>query len=179
VAYSSPASTHNPSPGAVIPSSWGDAVNAATDYLATNKPRARVYNSANISVANNTVQALTFNSERYDVGGAHSTVTNTGRLTVPTGEGGLYTMGGTVGWAANVTGRRILLVRVNGTTTICQSESMVDAGTGNSSDTINCEHALAAGDYVELCVFQTSGAALNVTTIANSSPEFWFRWVAT
>jgi hypothetical protein len=43
---------------------------------------------------------LTFDSERFDSDASHSTVSNTGRLTVPTNGDGLYLIGGTVQFGA-------------------------------------------------------------------------------
>ena len=175
--YADPQSTHNPTTATVIPASWGDIVRDDLEYLARNKPHARVYNSANIShTTSGAFQAVTFNSERYDVGACHSTVSNTSRLTVPSGEGGKYLIGGCVQWFTNATGRRILKLRVNGTTDIAQVElALVSSESGGIVQT---EYALAAGDYVELHAFQSSGGALNMLATPNLSPEFWFRWVA-
>ena len=52
--------------------------------------RCSAWNSATQSVPASTFTVLTFDSEDYDVGGLHSTVTNTSRLTVPSGGDGLY-----------------------------------------------------------------------------------------
>jgi hypothetical protein len=177
VAYADPQTTHNPTTGAVIPASWGDIVRDDLEYLARNKPHCRVYNSANVSIPNLTRTAVTFNSERYDVGGCHSTAVNTSRLTVPAGEGGKYVIGGCVEFAGNATGTRQVEVYVNGTTLIAiQKDGAPDANPFEL--TINTEYALSAGDYVELTVYQTSGGALNVLTASAYSPEFWMRWVA-
>src|SRR5262249_39512672 len=79
-------------------------------------PQARVYNSAAISIANNTTTALTFDSERYDNGGLHSASANTDRLTVPIT--GLYAFGACIQWASNATGIRLFALTVNGTTVV-------------------------------------------------------------
>lgn len=179
--YSAPVSTHDPSTGAVIPTAWGDAVNAAIDYLATNKAHCRVYNSANISITTSgTPQALTFNSERYDVGACHSTSSNTSRLTAPTGEGGKYDIKGHTAWAANGTGvARQSRIRVNGSTYIAMQNSNPPSASTGGEGSIATDYALAAGDYVELVVVQDSGGALNCTASANYSPEFSMKWWAT
>jgi hypothetical protein len=174
-----PASTHDPSTGATILASWGDAVNAAIDYLGATKPRARVYNSANISIANNTATSLTFDSERYDVGGCHSTVTNTGRLTVPAGEGGVYTIFCTARFAANSAGVREIAILVNGASFIARVRVAPASASDPTWFAYSTDYALAAGDYVTLSAFQTSGGALNVEASVSDSPEFGFRWCAT
>lgn len=133
--------------------------------------QARVFNDANISIANNTVTALTFNSERFDTGNFHSTSSNTSRLTAPTA--GLYLIDGSVRIAANSTGRRRLAIRLNGTTDIRVVEpSFAPSATVQWFNDISTLYQLAPPDYVELTVFQTSGGALNVDVAGNYSPEF-------
>lgn len=132
---------------------------------------ARVYNSANISIANATATLLTYDTERYDTDTIHSTSVNTGRLTCFTA--GKYAIFAVVQWAANVTGRRSLQIRINGTTTIVNDSRMAvtDAGAG-TVQAVATVYELAVGDYVESIVVQASGGALNVLAVGNVSPEF-------
>lgn len=149
-------------------------------WLATDAPHCRVYNSANISIAvSGTPQALTFDSERYDVGGCHSTSTNTGRITIPSGAGGKWHFGCNVSFAANATGVRQVYMRLNGTTTIAFSNDPALGSGDVSIHNLSCDYAVSAGDYVEVVCNQTSGGALNVLLAANYSPEFWGHWVRT
>lgn len=180
--YSDPQGTHNPANGISPPASWGDLVRDNIVWLAGDaasgnpKPMCRVYNSASISTATATFTALTFDSERYDVGGCHSTSSNTGRLTVPTGGGGVYQLWGIAKFATNGTGIRIARIRLNGATYIGAAEvpgSSTDATTVN----VSCQYKLAAADYVELVTYQSSGGLLNVSLDANFSPEFGMSWV--
>lgn len=135
-------------------------------------PQARVYNNANISLATSgTLQALTFNSERFDNGDLHSTSANTSRLTVPVT--GLYTVGGHVSIAANATGNRQLAVRLNGGTFIA-AHLQPNAGAGDPAQlSIVTTYQFVAGDYCELMAMQSSGGALNAVAGGNFSPEFW------
>jgi hypothetical protein len=158
----------------VQPEDWAAVnrvVDALRDAVSPPLPQARVFNSANISIPTGTVTALTFNSERYDNGGLHSTSANTGRLTAPIT--GLYVIGGNVRFAANATGIRNALIRLNGTTFIATDTRQATGG-GNATDLpLETQYQLTAGDFLELVVFQDSGGALNVTAGANFSPEFW------
>lgn len=146
-------------------------------WVATDAPCCNVHNSANIAIVTATTTALTFDSERYDTGGCHSTVTNTGRITVPTGGGGKWRFSANVVFAANATGYRQLGIRINGTTNI----AYVSLPAVNGDVTIlnvSCEYAMSAGDYAEVLVYQNSGGNLNVTAVNNYSPSFqgsWFR----
>ncbi len=145
------------------------------EWLARNAPHCRVYNNANISTSNGTFQALTFNTERYDVGGMHSTSSNTGRITVPTGGDGVYRCGGHVDWVSNGTGIREVQIRLNGATVIAYNTMNPLSGT-DSILSVNTEYALVAGDYLELLTFQSSGGALNIGAGSAFSPEFYASW---
>lgn len=132
---------------------------------------ARVYNSANISVANATTTALTFNSEHWDDGGLHSTSGNTDRLTAPID--GWYLIYGRVEFAANSTGIRAISFRVGATPDIYEVEQKI-ACTAPDLTLVGacCLVRLAAGDYVKMFAYQTSGGALNANFSAQYSPEF-------
>lgn len=145
-------------------------------WLATDSPACRAYNSATLSLANNTLTALTLNSERYDNAALHSTSTNTSRATVPIGGGGKYVIGATVAWGLNATGYRQLRFRLNGTTDL-GIDSRVDAtGTTGVESAPFTVYALAAADYVEAMGNQTSGGALNCGGNPGPGPEFYVFW---
>lgn len=182
MAYSDPQGTHNPATGTSPPAAWGDLVRDDVVWLAgdsgsgNGKPMCRVYYLSNSSIATATFTAISFLSERYDVGGCHSTASNQSRLTVPTGGDGVYHIGGNATFAANATGIRELRIRLNGSTYIAvQSDTTVSAS-GDHSMNVSCEYKLVAADYVELVVYQTSGGLLNVNASTNYSPEFWWSW---
>jgi hypothetical protein len=128
---------------------------------------ARVYNNANISVADASGTALTFNSERYDTDTIHDTVTNPERLTCKTA--GKYIITGHVFWASDNDGYRQLEILVNATTIAVTRNLAVTGGNAQSITTI---YDLEVNDYVTLKVYHTAGNALNVTAAGNYSPEF-------
>jgi hypothetical protein len=129
---------------------------------------ARVYNSADISVANAQWTSLTFNSENFDTDGIHSTTTNTGRLTCVTS--GTYLIFGSVRWADKGTGRRIMQILHGGTDTIARVEYAIVSS--STVMTISTVYNLSAGQYVELSVYQSSGGDLNAMSYGDWSPEF-------
>lgn len=137
--------------------------------------RARVHHNATQAISTSTVTALAFNSERYDIGATHSTSVNNNRLTVPTGMGGLYAMGGHVDWQQNSAGWRTMGIRVNGTTVVAFTADVPGAPNMPVTQTVSTEYELAAGDYIELRVEQNSGGNLNILTANSYTPEFWFR----
>lgn len=127
---------------------------------------ARVYNSANISTNNGSWTSLTFDSEKFDTDGFHSTVTNTERLTVPNGLGGIYLISGSVALNSGVAfSLGIFLNNAPGTNAI--AEEYVSTGQRHTVTTI---YQLAAGDYVTLGAYTAS--ANTALRLDNESPEF-------
>lgn len=136
------------------------------------RERARVSHSVAQSIATSTITALAFDGEQYDIGGLHDTATNNSRLTAV--NAGHYSIGGTLRYALNATGQRMIGIRLNGTTVIAYH--WVDAtAVIQTMLSITTDYELAANDYVELITHQNSGAALNVEAVAEYSPRFWIR----
>ena len=133
----------------------------------------RVYNNANISIPNNPTTAqgtLTFDAERDDSTGMHSTSVNTSRITIAVA--GAYDVGCCVRFASNATGYRQVFLFKNGTNVILQDTRNAVNG-AVTIITIHTRYIFTAGDYIEAVVFQNSGGALNVDAAADYSPEFW------
>ena len=131
--------------------------------------RVRVYNNANISIPNATWTTLTFNSERWDTNGMHSTASNTDRLTciVP----GLYPIVGQVAFDGNATGLRMLRILLNGSTQIAAYSQRFNSAWTCFLD-ISTQYQFSVAQYVILQVYQNSGGALNILYSAETSPEF-------
>lgn len=173
--YDSPASTQNPATGDPILAAWGDAVNTGMDYLATNFPHCSVYNNTTQTIGNNSLTKLTANSELSDIGGMHSTVSATSRITAPSGETGLYVCTTTVSFDAHATGDRVIRFLVDNTTAYaCQQVNTNTAGSQITALNGTRVIALAAGSYVEVQALQRSGGDLDVTL-----NDFSVRWIAT
>jgi hypothetical protein len=139
-------------------------------------PYAYVYNSANLSIPNATATAVTFDSEVTDNLSMHSTVSNTGRLNVPSGGAGIYLVGFTLRFATNATGLRQLEIRQGGTPILIHR---VPAITGDQSY-ITCSTMTPAADFdiFEFYAYQSSGGALNVETVGRYGIGAWAQWVA-
>ena len=125
------------------------------------QPRARARNSAVQSVANNTLTALTLDTEDYDIGAMHSTASNTSRMTVPTGGDGLYLIIGKTAFAASATGNRLLRLTKNGSAIGADVAHEATATIGMQM-MISCVEVLAAADYIELVAYQNTGGNLDV-----------------
>lgn len=131
----------------------------------------KVYNDAAITLTTATLTPLTFNTERYDLGGLHSLALNTGRITIVVP--GLYDIGGMARFVANATGIRLLYIRLNGARFLAEERRTPVSG-DVTAITVKGEEYLAAGDYLELVAYQTSGGNLDVgISSPNVFPEFW------
>lgn len=126
-----------------------------------------VFKSANQSISNATNTIVTFDSEDYDTNNFHSTVTNTSRLTVPSGLAGKYLVNANIVFNNNATGIRILYFMKNGSNNCTPSLQNASSSLGTyltGSGVFN----LAVGDYIEIQVYQSSGGALDILGTATS-----------
>lgn len=165
----------------------GDTLTAAwaNQYIRDNTsflhdpPACRLYNSVSISVANDSDVALTFNSEFYDPDGMHSTASNTSRITATIA--GKYDLKACVAFDPDADGYRQAHFRINGVLSIgLDSRTSISGSPGLLTwVSISTDYALAAGDYVELIVRHTAGAALNVVKQGTppASPVFSAAWI--
>lgn len=138
-------------------------------------PAVRVFHNAAQSITNNTVTALAFNSERFDQAGGvastqHDTVTNNSRLTCL--YAGVYQISGGIQWAAAAGGERQLIIRHSVGPTSIRVRNDFGSASITQDQVVTALYALAVNEYVELCVFQNSGGALNVNVSGAISPEF-------
>jgi len=143
-----------------------------TDLVGTFKG-ARVNRTSAQSINNATTTPVSFDNERYDTDGFHSNSTNPTRFTIPTT--GYYHCGGNVEWASNAVGQRELVITLNAAAPGIAS-SRIDAGAATTyKQNISTDWFFNAGDYIELAGRQTSGAALNINSVASQSAEFWIH----
>lgn len=126
---------------------------------------AHVTHSTTQSIGSGTPTAVAFDTEEHDNGGLHSAGANT-KLTAQVA--GAYDIFANIGWAANATGVRTMIVRLNGTTTIGKDEINNTTVDRDAWRAVMTSWNLAAGDYLEVVATQTSGGALNV----QANPRF-------
>lgn len=152
-----PQSLHNPATGTSPPASWGDAVRDGLVFCAT-PPSCRANRTTNLSVASSTTTYVAFDAaDSWDTDSFHSTSTNPTRLTVPAGLAGKFLIIASLEWPDHSTGWRDMIVLANGVSTLAASRS---AGTPYPISQLTTIEQLAAGDYLELAVWQNSGATL-------------------
>ncbi len=121
---------------------------------------ARVKLTANQSIATSTFTALNFGAEDFDYGNCHDNSTNNSRLTAPVA--GVYLVTAFVRFAASSSGRRQILIHKNGAVT--NDVIHFDAtAVGVVGRVLTSQLDLAASDYIECNVWQSSGGNLNVS----------------
>lgn len=120
---------------------------------------ARVYRSSGQTIPDSTTTVISFANETEDSDGFHDNATNPSRLTVPSGKAGVYLVTGTLAWAVNSTGERIVRITKNGTA-VQEVLWRGDSGTNGQYMQITALVDLGVGDYVELDGSQNSGGDL-------------------
>lgn len=153
----------------------------ALDFAAGNPARARVYSSAVQSIPNNASTAATFDSTTYDKVPDDPTafhLTSGDRLVCQPRHAGLYEIGGCGSFAANAVGFRDVSLRVNGATFIQTEREFAPTAGDTTRIAISTNYEFAAGDYVQLVLYQSSGGALNTATAGVMLPHLYWRKVA-
>lgn len=118
------------------------------------------------AISNLTETAITLPTETVDSDAFHSTSSNTSRLTIPTGGGGVYIVGGAGDWVENATGARRLFLRKNGSNLSPDAEDARRAVSGwDTTQSIVTMEQVSAADYLEVWVWQDSGGSLNIRNV--------------
>lgn len=127
-------------------------------------PACQVYRSSAQSIPTAELTTVTLNAIRYDPYNMFASPKIT--ITKP----GVYAISANMQFASNATGIRSLRILLNGSTILGMSQTPASSGatTVITASTIN---NLAAGDYIELSAYQTSGGNLDVQYTAAVSPN--------
>lgn len=145
----------------------GDIPPTAIDTL----PRAAARRSTNQTINNNTITAISFDTEVADTDTMFAATST--RITCVTA--GLYLTNAQTSWslAGTVTTRMVAAIRLtpidgSGAVTIADDER-TSSTTEGIQQNITRVIPMVAGDYIELVVFQTN-AAVATRTVAATSP---------
>lgn len=139
-------------------------------------PECSATQGATQSIPNNSLTPVTLDTEVFDPYSMHSPTVTPSRIipTVP----GRYMLSALAQFAANSTGARGALLRINGTTTVPgTSVSVLNAGAAFTGYAVPEQPFFFNGttDYVELLVSQTSGAGLGTTANGSALTVRWDR----
>ena len=125
------------------------------------------------SIASGTDTVVTFNSEDFDTDGFHSTVSNTGRITIPSGKNGKYLVNAG-GFFNNITGNKEGRLYKNGSQIVTNGIS--GSQTGVAGFWINYIISLVATDYIELRVVQNTGGNADLYKGGGGAGNYaWFH----
>ena len=140
-----------------------------SNWVNYNRLATRVYKSGNATVNDSTLTLVSFDSEDFDYGSQHSTVTNTSRVTAA--EAGIFLVCAGANFASSGPpngGERLLMVRKNaagsgggGTLLFAETQN----GTASPTDSVmgaSDVFVLSANDYIELFVYQHQGASITL-----------------
>lgn len=128
---------------------------------------AKIYKATGTqSLPNLTFAAIAMDGENFDSNAFHDTAVQNTRITIPAGLGGYYSITGCVAFDYHTAGIRIVAVAQNGSTVAENRSGPASDATGASTPCVATTTILAAGDYVELLAYQSSGAALNAAPSA-------------
>lgn len=138
------------------PQSLGDFGPAALNTM-----RAKTYlSAATTSIPNATETSIDWTAEAWDVGNLHDLSITPSRFTIPTGGDGLYLVEAQAQFAADADGIRSVRIYVNGA---LQAQNDIAASTiAALSFQAVALLSLVATDYVEVKVYHSAGAALDL-----------------
>lgn len=121
------------------------------------KPYTKLSLTSTHTVADSTYDEIDWTQEIRDTHGIH--VANEAKVTAPVS--GLYLVIGYLSWTASATGRRLCVLRKNGSTQLFNICTSCD-GTIPETNRIVRVLELVAGDYIEIQGWQNSGGDLDV-----------------
>jgi hypothetical protein len=148
--------------GQVLKADSSTATGLAWGSVSSSFVGAYAYRGSDKTIANGTLTAVDYNNETFDTDGFHDTVTNTTRLTIPTGKGGKYLFYAKVRWANSATGARFGQFKINNTSSYNALRCIGQLSGDSTIFTYSDIYSLSAGDYVEHIVYQSSGGNLNL-----------------
>lgn len=132
----------------------GKGVTVADTLTVTNQHRCHIYATGGV-ISTGSEQGVFFDSESFDVGGLHSTSSNTDRITIV--ESGFYLLVANITIEGNATGYRYIRIESN----LAQTYQPGTSAPYNVLTAVVTKY-LNAGDYVTVSIYQNSGGNLNI-----------------
>jgi hypothetical protein len=131
----------------------------------------RLTKSGTQTISTATATALTFDTESYDTDGYHSTVTNTSRITIPSGKAGKYFIYGKISYGGTATVKHFQArIHKNGTLAeLLENDSQAQY---QNNRQVSSVLDLAESDYVELFAYQETGGNSTVAGATTYTTTF-------
>ena len=137
---------------------------------------AKLARATNQSISDSTFTAIQFTSETYDLGDLADIGADNTRFTIPASFAGYYSLSGYAKFAASgatSSGRREIQFYKNGADQL-ETDTRDDVVDNSAVDVaISADLSLAATDYIEVRVLQSTGGALNITKASFSIKLIW------
>lgn len=141
---------------------FDNTVTSSSTFTSSGQSRCKAYiTTVDQTITDSTLTSLDFIGESYDVGDLHDTATNPNRITISSGNTGVYVLGAQVKFDPNATGLRIISIYKNGSILVQNKEFNPDAAEATVLS-IFTQDVASLSDYYEVKVYQTSGGGLNV-----------------
>ena len=169
----------------ILASDWNDVINNE-NWLGNADRCVAVTDTSTASITTATQTLMTFATDDYDTGGFHSTSSNTSRLTVPTGYGGIYNIFANVYFTYFATTVKPIYLEVRKNAGgVAASGTRIAGATCNTSTNslvmsaanLSTQVRLAATDYIELWCMQETGGGLALVGTTQAH-RFGMTWVA-
>ena len=126
---------------------------------------------AALSIPDSTWTPITFDTETFDHNGYHSVATNTERITIPSGQKGVYMMGGAIAFVADNVGVRQVRLALNGSTAYLNTSTVhAPSATNTCRIHLSTIAVLDTADYVTIDGYQTSTGNLDCVS---ANMDFW------
>jgi len=167
MAYTDPTTVHVPAAGDIAPASWGTVVNTNLNWL-HDVPVCCLKKTGVQSVNDSSDTLVTWESEEYDPEGMFTSTDSTTRITVP--YTGAYLVVANMLFAADADGFRYVRIYLNGV--IKAQEFQPGNGTGGNHFGTTVIYPATAGQYFEVSVEHSAGAALNIGGASNYQSNF-------
>lgn len=153
-----------------------DVLRDGVQWVGEDKPACRATRSTDLAIATSTDTAILMDGESFDNQGAHSTSGNTSRITIPSGMGGIYLVGGQAQFDSTSACQVQLTIRINAGFGFAL-EQCDAAASGRTTLSVAALYPFVSGDYVQLYAFHNKGSNLSVKADTNP-PYIWATWVA-
>lgn len=119
---------------------------------------------------------ISLDTEAYDSDNGHSTTTNTSRYVIQVA--GTYLILATGAFDINATGNRKVGINVNGANALGGAFTGPSMSSNSWVASVGVYQALNVGDYVELVMWQTSGANLVTKFGGAFGPALMCHWIS-
>jgi len=126
------------------------------------------YNSASQSISNNTDTIVLFDTELFDTNTFHSTSSNTGRITIPSGQDGYYQFNCSVQFQNLSGGNRRVQLYKNGAAMTGNIGYGIINGDGLVTVKFTAVFSAVATDYFTMIAFADQGGAINLEQAGTS-----------